>query len=61
MTWTEGVLHISDNFQIHGGYSGIISFLGLVFVIILYVLFVCDVGALIGDTLKKINEKIKNN
>lgn len=61
MTWTKGVLHISDTFQIHGGYLGIISFLGFVFVIILYVLFVCSVGALIGDTLKKINEKIKNN
>lgn len=61
MTWTEGVLHISDNFEIHGGYLGIISFSVLVFVIILYILFVCSVGALIGDTIKKINEKIKNN
>lgn len=61
MTWTEGVLHISENFEIHGGYLGIISFSILVFVIILYILFVCSVGALIGDTIKKINEKIKNN
>lgn len=61
MTWTEGVLHISDTFEIHGGYLGIISFSILVFVIILYILFVCSVGALIGDTIKKINEKIKNN
>lgn len=61
MTWTEGVLHISDTFEIHGGYLGIISFSVLVFVIILYILFVCSVGALIGDTIKKINEKIKNN
>jgi hypothetical protein len=61
MTWTEGVLHISDTFQIHGGYLGIISFSILVFVITLYILFVCSVGALIGDTIKKINEKIKNN
>jgi hypothetical protein len=57
MTWTEGVLHISDTFQIHGGYSGIISFSILVFVIILYILFVCSVGALIGDTLKKLMKK----
>lgn len=61
MTWTEGVLHISDTFEIHGGYLGIISFSVLVFIIILYILFVCSVGALIGDTIKKINEKIKNN
>lgn len=58
MTWTEGVLHISDTFEIHGGYLGIISFSVLVFIIILYILFVCSVGALIGDTIKKINEKI---
>ena len=61
MTWTEGVLHISDTFEIHGGYLGIISFSVLVFVIILYILFVCSVGALIGDTIKELNEKIKNN
>ena len=59
MTWTEGVLHISDNFQIHGGYLGIISFLGLVFVSISYILFVCDVSAMIGDTIKELNEKSK--
>lgn len=59
MTWTEGVLRISDNLQIHGGYLGIISFLGLVFVIISYILFVCDVGAMIGDTIKELNEKFK--
>lgn len=61
MTWTEGVLHISDTFEIHGGYLGIISFSILVFVIVLYILFVCSIGSLIGDTIKKINEKIKNN
>ena len=59
MTWTEGVLYISDNFQIQGGYWGIISFLGLVFVIISYIIFVCDVGAMIGDTIKELNEKSK--
>ena len=59
MTWTEGVLHISDTFQIHSGYLGIISFLALVFVIILYILFVCAAGAMIGDTIKELNEKSK--
>ena len=57
MTWTEGVLYISDNFQIYGGYLGIISFLAIVFVCILYILFMCSVGAMIGDTIKEVNEK----
>lgn len=59
MTWTEGCLRISDNFQIHGGYLGIISFLALVFISISYILFVCDVGAMIGDTINELNEKSK--
>ena len=57
MTWTEGVLHISDTFQIHGGYLGIISFLAFVIVVILYILLVGAVGAMIGDTIKGVNEK----
>ena len=59
MTWTEGVLHISENFEIHGGYLGIISFCGLVIVIALYILLMCGVGAMIGDTIKEVNEKSK--
>lgn len=59
MTWTEGVLHISDTFEIHGGYLGIISFSTLVIIIILYILLVCGVGAMIGDTIKEVNEKSK--
>ena len=54
MTWTEGVLHISENFEIHGGYLGIISFGVCVIVIILYILLVCSVGAMIGDTIKEV-------
>lgn len=57
MTWTEGVLHISYNFEIHGGYLGIISFSILIVIIILYILLVCGVGAMIGNTIKEINEK----
>ena len=57
MTWTEGVLHISENFEIHGGYLGIISFGAFVITIILYILFVGAVGAMIGDTIKELNEK----
>lgn len=59
MTWTEGVLHISDTFEIHGGYSGIISFGVLVVVIILYLILVCHTGAMVGDTIKEVNEKSK--
>ena len=59
MTWTEGVLRISDTFAIHGGYLGIISFSIFVIVIILYLLFVGAVGAMIGDTIKELNEKSK--
>lgn len=57
MTWTEGVLHISDTFEIHGGYLGIIGFSIFVIVIILYILFVGAVGAMIGDTIKEVNKK----
>lgn len=60
MNWTEGVLHISENFEIHGGYLGIISFSVLIIVIILYILFVCSVSAMIGDTIKELNEKSKS-
>ena len=59
MTWTEGVLRISDTFAIHGGYLGIISFSVFVIVIILYLLFVGAAGAMIGDTIKELNEKSK--
>ena len=51
------MLYISDTFQIHGGYSGIITFSGFVIIIILYILLVCDVGAMIGNTIKKLSEK----
>ena len=59
MTWTEGVLHISENFEIHGGYLGIISFGVCVIAIVLYLLFVGAAGAMIGDTIKELNEKSK--
>lgn len=61
MTWTEGVLRISDTFEIHGGYWGIISFSAFVIVIILYLLLVCATGALIGDTIKEVNKKPGNH
>ena len=57
MTWTEGVLHLSDTFQIHGGYLGIIGFSIFAIAIILFLLFVGAVGAMVGDTIKEVNEK----
>jgi hypothetical protein len=59
MTWTEGCLRISDTIAIHGGYLGIISFGICVIVIILYLLFVGAAGAMLGDTIKELNEKSK--
>ena len=55
----RGVLNISENFEIHGGYLGIISFGVCVIVIILYLLFVGAVGAMLGDTIKELNVKNK--
>ena len=59
MTWTEGVLHISENFEIHGGYLGIIGFSIFAIAIIWFLLFVGAVGAMMGDTIKELNEKSK--
>ena len=58
MTWTEGVLRISDTFAIHGGSLGIIEFSILTIANILFLLFFMGaVGTMIGDTIKEINKK----
>ena len=54
MSWTEGVLRISDTFAIHGGYLGIIGFSIFTIAIILFLLFVGAVGYMIGDTIKEV-------
>ena len=59
MTWTEGCLHISDTIEIHGGYLGIIGFSIFAIAIIMFLIFVGAVGAMIGDTIKEVNEKSK--
>jgi hypothetical protein len=59
MTWTEGCLRISDTIAIHGGYLGIIGFGIFAIAIIWFLLFVGAVGAMIGDTIKELNEKTK--
>lgn len=57
MTWTEGVLHISENFEIHGGYLGIIGCSIYAIAIIWFLIFVGAVGAMMGDTIKELNKK----
>ena len=58
MTWTEGVLRISDTFAIHGGYLGIIEFSIFTIANILFLLFFMGaVATMIGDTIKEINKK----
>ena len=59
MTWTEGVLHISDAFAIHGGYLGIVGFSIFIIVIILFLLFVSVVGYIIGDTINEVYKDYK--
>lgn len=49
MTWTEGVLCISDTFAIHGGYLGIVGFS----------IFVGTVGYMIGDTINEVCKDYK--
>ena len=59
MTWTEGVLRISDNFAIHGGYLGIIGFSLFAIAIILFLVFVGLVGYMIGDTINEVYKDYK--
>ena len=59
MTWTEGVLRISDTFAIHGGYLGIIVSIIFAIAIILFLLFVGLVGYMIGDTINEVYKDYK--
>lgn len=59
MTWTEGVLRISDNFAIHGGYLGIIVSIIFAIAIILFLVFVGLVGYMIGDTINEVYKDYK--
>ena len=60
MTWTEGVLRISDTFAIHGGYLGIIVSIIFAIAIILFLLFVGLVGYMIGDTINEVYKDYKD-
>ena len=60
MTWTEGTLKICDGIIISSGYSGICTFIILLIVVILYLIFVCWTVKLALDTLAEANERLKN-
>ena len=59
MTWTEGTLKICDDIIICGGYWGICTFIILLIVIILYLVFVCGAFKLALDTLAEATERLK--
>ena len=59
MTWTEGTLKICDSIIICGGYSGICTFILMLIVVILYLIFVCGAFKLALDTLEDANERLK--
>ena len=59
MTWTEGTLKICDGIIISSGYSGISTFIIMLIVVILYLIFVCGAFKLALDTLKEANERLK--
>ena len=60
MTWTEGVLRISDTFAIHRGYLAIIGFSLFAIAIILFLVFVGLVGYMIGDTINEVYKDYKD-
>ena len=59
MTWTEGTLKICDGIIIGSGYSGICTFIIMLIVVILYLVFVCRTFKLALDTLEEANERLK--
>ena len=59
MTWTEGTLKICDGIIIGSGYSGICTFIIMLIVVILYLIFVCGAFKLALDTLADANERLK--
>lgn len=59
MTWTEGTLKICDGIIISSGYSGICTFIIMLIVVILYLIFVCRTFKLALDTLEEANERLK--
>jgi hypothetical protein len=58
-TWTEGTLKICDSIIICGGYSGICTFIIMLILIIMYLIFVCHTFKLALDTLVEANKRLK--
>lgn len=57
MTWTEGVLQISDTIIINGGYWGIISFSVFVLLTAAIIVFLSlAIGTLLSSTLKELKD-----
>ena len=59
MTWTEGTLKICDGIIISSGYSGICTFIIMLIVVILYLIFVCGAFKLAFDILEDANKRLK--
>lgn len=59
MTWTEGVIHISDNISIYGGYLGFFTCILFVLFIIIFILFVGLVMYFAVDTFNELKEDLK--
>jgi len=57
MTWTEGMLRISDTITIYGGYLGIISFgLFMLSLVAIIIFFSLAVGTLLSSTVKDLKD-----
>jgi hypothetical protein len=61
MTWTEGTLKICDGIIICGGYSGICTFIILLIIIVMYLVFVCHTFKLALDTLAEVDKRLKKD
>lgn len=61
MTWTEGTLKICDGIIICSGYSGICTFIILLIIIVMYLVFVCHTFKLALDTLAEVDERLKKD
>jgi hypothetical protein len=56
MSWTEGIIHISNNFSICDGYLGIFTFILFVLFIIAFILFAGLVMYFAVDTINELKE-----
>lgn len=59
MTWTDGVIYITNDISIDGGYLGVFASILLVLFIIAFVLFVGLVVYFAADTIKELEGQLK--